>query len=112
MQIGIRMSWEVLEDKLEQRESARREATWQLNRLPKGLSESEGPNYLFVAVGARWVGYFQLAGDVLWNPEDERTPYSLIFDTTTWREIRPLAAARFRGFTYETPRPEEVEPQQ
>lgn len=107
MQIGVRMSWEALEDKLEQRDSKRREATWQLNRLPKGLSD--GPNYLFIAVGGSWVGYFRLADDILWNPDDERTPYSLIFDTSTWREIRPIEAKRFRGFTYDAPRPQDVE---
>ena len=111
MRIGIRMTWEVLEDKLEQGASGRREATWQLNRLPKGLSQSaeESPNYLFVAVGGSWVGYFELADEILWNPEDERTPYSLIFDATTWREIKPIAAKRFRGFTYDVPELSEVE---
>ena len=50
MHIGIHTRWEILEDKLEQREDRRRTtATWQITRLPEKLSK-EGPNYLFVAV--------------------------------------------------------------
>jgi hypothetical protein len=32
----------------------------------------------------------------------------LIFDTRTWTEIRPVKTRRFRGFTYDTPKPEEI----
>lgn len=104
------MSWEMLEDKLEYRERAgSSEATWQLRGLPKNLSR-EGPNYLFVAVGGNWLGYFVLKDEILWNPDDPQTPYSLIFDTRTWVEIKPIEAKRFRGFTYHTPKPEEIVP--
>ena len=103
------MSWEVLGEKLEPSGEGGSEATWQLRRLPRGFSESSGPNYLFVAVGGKWRGYFTLADELLWNPEDSRVPYSLIFDTRTWTEIEPIPAPRFRGFTYRTPDPTDVE---
>jgi hypothetical protein len=110
MPVGIHTRWEVLEDKLEQRDDPRDStATWQLTRLPEKLSK-EGPNYLFVAVDGAWHGYFTLKGEILWNPEDRRAPYSLLFDTRTWVEIKPVRTKRFRGFTYSTPAPEEVEP--
>ena len=104
------MSWEVLEDKLEQREGVGRfEATWQLTRLPTKLAK-EGANYLFVSVGGKWQGYFTLKDEVLWNPEDTRAPYSLVFDTRTWVDMKPQATKRFRGFTYDTPALERIEP--
>ena len=110
MHIGIHTRWDVLEAKLEQRdEPGRTTATWQLTRLPQNLSK-EGPNYLFVAVDGVWQGYFTLDDDILWNPEEKRCPYSLIFDTRTWVDIKPVKTKRFRGFTYDTPSPEEVEP--
>jgi hypothetical protein len=106
--IGIHTRWEILEDKLEQREDRRRTtATWQITRLPEKLSK-EGPNHLFVAVDGIWQGYFTLKDEILFNPEDSRCPYSLVFDTRSWVEIRPLKTKRFRGFTYNTPSPEEV----
>jgi len=109
MDIGIHTSWEVLEDKLEERASARRkELTWNLRRLPE-LS-GEGPHRLFVAVGGVWQGYFVLKDEILWSPEDTRCPYSLIFDPRSWVEIKPLPTKRFRGFTYNTPKPDEVLP--
>ena len=110
MHIGIHTRWEILEGKLEERENARRStATWQLTRLPEKLSK-EGPNYLFVATDGAWRGYFTLANEILWNPEDTRAPYSLVFDTRTWVEIKPLRTQRFRGFTYNTPPPDQVVP--
>ena len=109
MDLGIHTSWEVLEDKLEERANPRRkELTWNLRRLPE--LRGEGPHRLFVAVGGVWQGYFVLADDVLWNPEDARCPYSLLFDPRSWVEIRPIPIKRFRGFTYNTPRDEEVVP--
>lgn len=108
MHIGIHTRWEILEGKLEEREARRTTATWQLTRLPERLSK-EGPNYLFVAVNGAWRGYFTLAADILWNPEDSRAPYSLVFDTRTWVEIKPLKTHRFRGFTYNTPPLDQVE---
>jgi hypothetical protein len=108
--IGIHTRWEILEDKLEQRENPRRAtATWQLTRLPEKLS-GEGPNYLFVAVDGIWQGYFTLTGEILWNPDDKRAPYSLVFDTRTWVDIKPVKTKRFRGFTYNTPAEEDVIP--
>lgn len=109
MHIGIHTSWEVLEDKLESRRDPRKAvATWNLNRLPLKLSK-EGPNYLFVAVQGTWVGYFVLQDEILWSPEDRRAPYSLLFDTRSWVDIKPIRTKRFRGFTYNTPAPEQVE---
>lgn len=110
MHIGIHTRWEILEEKLELREDRRRTiATWQLTRLPEALSK-EGPNYLFVAVGGIWQGYFTLKDEILYSPEDRRCPYSLVFDTRSWVEIKPVKTKRFRGFTYQTPSPEEVVP--
>jgi hypothetical protein len=101
--IGIRTSPEILEAKLERRDHPRStNETWNLNRLPTKLDVA-GPNYLFVAVDGSWRGYFTLEGEILWNPEDKRAPYALVFDTLTWVEIRPISAPRFRGFTYDTP---------
>ena len=110
MHIGIHTRWEVLEDKLELRDHPRStRATWQLSRLPEKLSK-EGPNYLFVAVDATWRGYFTLDDEILWNPEEKRRcQYSLVFDTRTWIEIRPIETKRFRGFTYNTPPLDTVE---
>jgi hypothetical protein len=108
--IGIHTSWDILEGKIEQRDEPHRTtATWQLTRLPEKLSK-EGPNYLFFAVGGIWQGYFTLKNEILWNPEDKRAPYSLVFDTRTWVEIKPLKTKRFRGFTYNVPSPEEIRP--
>lgn len=109
MHIGIHTRWEILEDKLEQREDRRRTtATWQITRLPEKLSK-EGPNYLFVAVDGIWQGYFTLTNEILYSPEDKRCPYSLVFDTRTWVDIKPVKTKRFRGFTYNIPSPEEVQ---
>jgi hypothetical protein len=107
--IGIHTRWEILEDKLDLRDHPRStRGTWQLSRLPEKLSK-DGPNFLFVAVDGLWQGYFTLADDILWNPEDKRAPYSLVFDTRTWVDIRPIKTKRFRGFTYNTPDIDEVE---
>ncbi len=103
MHIGIHTRWEILEDKLELRDHPRStRGTWQLSRLPEKLSK-EGPNYLFVAAGGVWQGYFTLEDEILWIPEEKRCPYSLLFDTRTWVDIRPIKTKRFRGFTYTTP---------
>lgn len=108
--IGIHTRWEILEDKLELRDHPRStKGTWQLTRLPEKLSP-EGSNRLYVAVDGVWQGYFLLEDDILWNPDDRRCPYSLVFDTRSWVDIRPLRTKRFRGFTYDTPAGEEVVP--
>lgn len=107
--IGIHTGWDILEGKLEQREEAGgTTATWQLTRLPERLSK-QGPNYLFVAVDGAWRGYFTLQDEILWNTEDQRCPYSLVFDTRTWVEIKPIRTKRFRGFSYATPPLEQIE---
>jgi len=64
---------------------------------------SSGPHRLFVASRGAWRGYFTLAPDALYNPEDNRTPYTILFDTRTWTTISPVPAQRFRGFTYKVP---------
>jgi hypothetical protein len=108
--IGIHTSWEVLEDKLEARDEERvKDLTWNLNRLPERLGEG-GPNRLFVAVRGVWQGYFILKDEILWNPDDRRCQYALLFDPRTWVEIKPVKTKRFRGFTYNTPAPDEIQP--
>jgi hypothetical protein len=110
LHIGIHTRWEILEDKLDLREHPRNTVgTWQLTRLPEKLSK-EGANYLFVAVGGIWQGYFTLKDEILYNPDDKRCPYSLLFDTKTWVDIKPVKTKRFRGFTYNTPSLDGIEP--
>lgn len=100
MDLGVTMSAEVLEDKLEEaRERGRREATWNTKRLPSRLTPG-WTNRLFVACAGRWVGYFPLSGDVLWNPEDASAPYALIFDAARWTRLAPIPTPRFRGWRY------------
>ena len=99
--VGIYTSLVTLEHKLEQMEDGKgREATWNMGRVPKELGKGEGKDRLFFAVDGCWRGYFILAKDILYNPEDEKKPYSLIFDVTTWTEIPPAPVERFRGFRY------------
>jgi len=102
MDLGVWMRPEVLQDKLETREEKNPEQAWNLARWPKGLSEP-GPHRLFVASKGAWRGFFRLSGEALYNPEDPRTPYALLFDTRTWTPIRPIPVSRFRGFTYKVP---------
>ncbi len=99
--IGVYTSLVTLEHKQEQaRDGKGREATWNMGRLPKDLGKGETPDRLFFACDGAWRGYFILSADVLYNPEDEKKPYSLIFDTTTWTPIAPVPVERFRGFRY------------
>ena len=99
--IGIYTSLVTLEHKLEQAEEGKKkEATWNMGRLPQDLGKGSGPDRLFFAADGCWRGYFLLAGDVLYNPEDEDKPYSLIFDTTTGTDIPPVPVKKFRGFRY------------
>jgi len=99
--IGIYTSEATLSDKLEQLEDGKgREGTWNMGRLPKNLGKGETPDRLFFATDGYWRGYFLLAKDVLFNPADDKKPYSLIFDLTTWTGIDPIPAKRFRGFRY------------
>jgi hypothetical protein len=100
--IGVRMTDGVLEHKLEAQEERNPEEAWNLARWPSGL-DADGQHRLFIAVGRMWRGYFALAKEALYNPEDKRTPYTLLFDTRTWTPIPPTPAPIFRGFTYNVP---------
>lgn len=104
MDMGVTMSPEVLEDKLEEaREGKHREATWNTKRPPTRLTPG-WTNRLYVACGGYWRGYFPLSGDVLWNPQDEVAPVAMLFDASRWTRIKPVEAPRFRGWRYlETP---------
>ena len=95
---------EVFEEKLEEGEDRRRDmATWNTRRLPTRLTPG-WTNRLYVASAGVWQGYFELSGDVLWNPEDDSAPYALIFNPRHWTPIAPEPVARFRGWRYlETP---------
>ena len=103
MDIGVWMRAEVLADKLDARDESNPEQAWNLARWPTALS-APGHHRLFVAVNGAWRGYFKVAGDALYNPDDARTPYTLLFDTRTWTAIPPIHVRRFRGFTYDVPR--------
>jgi hypothetical protein len=99
--IGIYTSEVTLSHKLEQMEDGKGcEGTWNMGRLPKDLGKGDTPDRLFFATDGYWRGYFLLAKDVLFNPADDKKPYSLIFDLTTWTEINPIPVKRFRGFRY------------
>ncbi len=102
MDIGVWMSPGVLEAKLEQADTSKPEAAWNLARWPKGMDE-EGPNRLFIACRGQWIGYFLMSGEALYCPEDEKAPYVLLFDSRSWTEIEPQPRTRFQGFTYEVP---------
>lgn len=102
MDIGIWMNATTLDEKLEARDEKNTEQAWNLARWPTGLSE-KGEHRLFVASDGASRGYFRLAKDALYNPEDERTPFTILFDTRTWTTIPPTPAKRFRGFTYKVP---------
>jgi len=103
MDIGVWMRPEVLADKLDARDESNPEQAWNFARWPSALSKP-GDHRLFVAVDGVWRGYFKVAGDALYNPDDPRTPYTLLFDTRTWTAIPPIPVRRFRGFTYDVPR--------
>lgn len=101
MDIGLYASRAALEHKTEQAEDGKgNEATWNMGRVPKNLGKEKGPDRLFFACDGYWRGYFLLVPEVLYNPEDEEKPYSLLFDATTWKDIEPISVKRFRGFRY------------
>jgi hypothetical protein len=102
MDIGVWMRPDVLAHKLEAQDDPNTEEAWNLSRWPSRLSE-KGVHRLFVACNGVWRGYFKLSGEALYNPEDSRTPYTILFDTRTWTTITPISVKRFRGFTYQVP---------
>ena len=101
MDIGVWMSHDTLEDKLALRRESNPEGAWNLSRWPSGFVEGE-ENRLFVASEGAWHGYFKIT-DALWNRDDPDAAYTLLFDTRTWTTFPPVAATRFRGFTYAVP---------
>lgn len=80
------------------------EQVWNCRRLPKGLGRDPHGDRLFVASQGRWAGFFRLVPEVLFNPEDEKCPYALIFDTRSWTTLPSTSPCRpFRGWTYTVP---------
>lgn len=99
MDLGVWMSPEVLEHKLEAREEKNHEVTWNVARLPAEFTSSSdrNPKRLYVASKGAWRGWFKIADEVLWNPDDTRAPFALIIDASTWTTITPVRVERFRG---------------
>ena len=83
-----------------------REATWNMGRLPKNLGKGKTPDRIFFACEGYCRGHFLLSTEVLYNPDNEKKPYSLIFDVTTWTPIDPIQVERFRRFRYLVDMPE------
>jgi len=104
MNVGIWMSADVLEHKLEARHEKNPEQAWNLGRWPNRLSE-EGEHRLFVATRGAWRGYFTLSSDALYNPNDPQAPFTLLFDARTWTPIQKVPVKHLRGFTYNVPHP-------
>lgn len=102
MDIGVWMSAQALEHKLQAREEAHTEQAWNLSRWPTGFT-AEGEHRLFVAAGGVWRGYFSLSPEALFSPNDPSVPFTLLFDTCSWTPIDPVPTKRFRGFTYKVP---------
>jgi hypothetical protein len=103
MDIGVWMSDQVLEHKLQAQQEKNTEQAWNLSRWPKGFTAEER-HRLFVASGGAWRGYFTLSGEALFNPDDKSAPYTLLFDACSWTPIEPVPTKHFRGFTYSIPR--------
>lgn len=101
MDIGVWMSKQVLSHKLQARREKNHEQAWNLAKWPTGFSNEE-EHRLFVATDGKWIGYFRLSKEALYNPDDT-TPYTLLFDTRTWTRIPTTPVKRFRGFTYKVP---------
>jgi len=101
--IGVYMSRATLNEKLSLRREANPETAWNLRAWPQGFREGE-LNRLFVAADQCWRGYFTFT-HALFNPRDQAVPYAILFDTRTWTPVSPAPARRFRGFTYDVPRP-------
>lgn len=105
MDIGVWMTSQTLSAKLDEADLGHPEAAWNMARWPKGFSsDPKVPNRLFVACGGQWLGYFIISREMLYLPEDKRTPYVLLFDTRSWTALPDgLDRKRFRGFTYNVP---------
>lgn len=71
------------------------DAAWNVAQLPVGLGQPGEVDHLFIASDRKWRGYFLLRKEALWSPEDRRAPFTILFDTRTWKEIAPLSVARF-----------------
>ena len=104
MDIGVWMTPDTLASKLEHQDEKNPEAAWNMAKWPKGFTgDTKIQNRLFVASGGRWIGYFIISQDMLYLPEDKKTPYVLLFNTRTWTQIDGGPVKRFRGFTYKVP---------
>lgn len=105
MDIGVYWSPSVLEHKLDRSDMPGRvEEVWNCRRLPQGLGKDPGGDRLFIASGGAWIGYFGLVPEVLYNPDDARCPYTLIFDAKSWTSLPgDVPCRRFRGWTYAVP---------
>ena len=102
MDIGVCMRLGILKHKLAVRSDPNPEQAWNLARWPNALSKP-GPHRLFVATRGVWRGYFILAADALFTPNECWTPFTLLFDSRSWTEIQPVPVKQFRGFTYNVP---------
>jgi len=97
MDIGVCMSAEVLEHKLEAQTEKNTEEAWNVRTVPKGLGQPGQVDHLFVACNRLWCGYFILSPEVLWSPNDTKAPLTILFDTKTWTPIKPVPVKFFRG---------------
>jgi hypothetical protein len=94
----------VLEHKLEEaQEHRKRPSVWLTARPPVRLSEGVPPHRLFVACDGAWRGYFTLLPEFVYDPDNARAPFGLLFDPGSWVEIPSVSVRRFRGFTYAVP---------
>jgi hypothetical protein len=105
MDIGVHWSPAVLEHKLERRDRPGHvEEVWNCRRLPRGLAASASGDRLVIASSGRWLGFFRLIPEVLYNPRDPACPYALIFDAKSWTRIPGVVPCKpFRGWTYKVP---------
>jgi|GEM_PF-1155025 len=97
MDIGVWMSSDVLEHKLEARYDPNKETAWNVRSLPKGLGKPGEQDRLFVASAEKWRGFFLLKKEALWAPEDKAAPITLLFDAGSWTPVRTAPVRRFRG---------------
>jgi hypothetical protein len=85
---------------------------WNMTALPDAFSHSPQPHRLFVAVEGQWRGFFVLQPWVNRNPLDKATPWTLVFDATTWTPIDPQPAPprdRARRYTLDVPDPKSIQ---